>query len=58
MWKEHFKNLLRNLPEITNKPFQKIINGQQDIKLRQFTEEELSTVLKKLLTGKLQALRK
>ena len=24
-WKEHFKNLLGNLPEITNKPTQKII---------------------------------
>ena len=41
-WKEHFMNLLRNPPEVTDKPIQNIING----KLGQFTEEELVTVLK------------
>ena len=42
MWEEHFKNLLWNFPEVTNKPIAKIINCQLDIKLRQFTEEELN----------------
>ena len=43
-WKEHFKNLFRNP---TNKPIQKIINDQIDIKLEQFMEEEIDTVSKK-----------
>ena len=38
-WKEHFKNLLGNPPEITDKLNQKIINGQLDMKLEQFTDE-------------------
>ena len=38
-WKEHFKNLLGNPLEITDKPTKKIINCQLDIKLGQFTEE-------------------
>ena len=50
--KEHFKNLLGNPPEITNKPNQKIIIDQLDIKLGQFTEEELVS-FKKLKTEKL-----
>ena len=44
-WKEHYKNLLGNPPEITDKqPKTKIINGQLDMKLRQFTEKELDAV--------------
>ena len=39
--KEHYKNCLRNLPEITDQPIQKIINGQLDIKQEQFKKEEL-----------------
>ena len=46
--KEHFKNLLGNTPEITDKPIHTIINDELDIKLRQFTEEEPDTVLKKI----------
>ena len=38
MWKEHFKNLLGNSPEVTDKPIQKIINYQLDIKLGLFTQ--------------------
>ena len=49
-WKEHFKNQLRNIPENIDKPIQRIINSQQDIKLKQFTEEELDKELKKLKT--------
>ena len=46
-WKEYFKNLLGNLSKITDKPIQKIINGQLDIKLGQLTEEKFDAVLKK-----------
>ena len=41
-WKEHFKNLLGNPPEITNIHTKEIIYGQLDIKLRQFTERDLT----------------
>ena len=57
-WKEYFKDLLGNLPEITDKPTKEIIDGQLDIKLGQFMEEELNTVLKKLKAEKLWALNK
>ena len=46
-WKEHFKNLLENPPEIIDSSIQNIINGQLDVKLGQFMEEELDAVLKK-----------
>ena len=51
-WKEHFKNLFENPPEITEKSIQKIVDGQQDIKLKQFMEEELYAVLKKIKNRK------
>ena len=40
IWKEHFKNLLGK----SSQPITKIINYQHDIKLRQFTQEELDVV--------------
>ena len=46
-WKELLENRRRISPEITDKPIHKITNGQLDIKLKQFTEEKLDTVLKK-----------
>ena len=46
-WKEHFRNLLGSPFEITEKPFQKIINGQLDIVLGQFMEEKLDVIPKK-----------
>ena len=46
-WKEHFKNLLGKSPKVTDKPIRKIINNQLDIKLGQFTQEELDVVLEK-----------
>ena len=46
-WKEYFKNLLNNPPDITDKPIQKIINDQLDVKLGKF-EEKLDTVLEKI----------
>ena len=42
------RNLLGKLREITDKPFEEIIDGQLDIKLGQFTEKELDAVLKKI----------
>ena len=48
LWKEHFKNLLRKSPKVTDKPITKIINNQLDNKLGQFTHEELDVVLIKI----------
>ena len=50
--KEHFMNLLGNPPEITDKPIQKIIDGQVDIKLGQFTEKALDAIFKKIKNRK------
>ena len=41
MGKENFKNLLENSPKTTSKAIPKIINKYFDIKLGQFTQEEL-----------------
>ena len=46
-WKENFNNILGDSPEITDKPIQKIINSQLDIRLGPFTEKELDAELKK-----------
>ena len=48
LWKEHFKNLLEKSPKVTDKPITKMINHQLDIKLGQFTQEELDVVQTKL----------
>ena len=50
-WKEHFKNLQRNPPEITDKPTEKI-NYKQ---LGQLMEKELDAIEKKLTAEKLLA---
>ena len=50
--KQHFKNLLRKLPKITHEPIMKIISNQLDIKLRQFTQVELNSVLRKIKNRK------
>ena len=47
IWKEHFKNWLGNPPKVIDKPIKKINNNQLDIKLGQFTQEELDLVLMK-----------
>ena len=44
MWKEHFDNLLGKPPKVTDEPIAKIISYQLDIKVRQFTQEELDSV--------------
>ena len=41
MWIEHFKNLLGDSHNVTNKPITKIIGSQRDIRLGQFTEKKL-----------------
>ena len=46
-WKEHFKNLVVNPPEITDKLIEEIIHAQLDITLGHFMADELDTVSKK-----------
>ena len=41
-WKEHFKSLLGKSFKVRDKPITKIIKNQLDIKLGQFTQEELN----------------
>ena len=48
MWKQHFENSLGKAPNVTHKPITKIISNQLDIKLGQFTQEELNSVLRKI----------
>ena len=48
MWKQHFKNLLGKPLKVTHKPITIIISNQLDIKLGQFTQEELDSVLRKI----------
>ncbi len=58
MWNEDFKNLLGKSPKVTDKPIMKIINNQLDIKLGQFTQEELDVVLTKIKNRKIMILMK
>ena len=48
MWEQHFENLLGNPPKVTHEPIMRIISKQLDIKLGQFTQEELDSVLRKI----------
>ena len=52
LWKQHFENLLGNPPKITHEPITRIISKQLDIKLKQFTQEELDSVLRKIRNRK------
>ena len=52
LWKQHFKNLLRNPPKMTYEPIARIISKQLDIKLGPFTQEELDSVLRKIKNRK------
>ena len=52
LWKQYFKNLLRKPLKITHEPIMKIIHQQLDIKLGQFTLEELNSVLRKIRNRK------
>ena len=52
-WKQHFKNLLRTPPKVTHEPIiTRIISKQLDIKLGQFSQEELDSVLRKIKNKK------
>ena len=51
-WKEHFRNLFGNPLEITNKLQKKNFYSQLDIKLGQFTKEEIDAILKKIKSRK------
>ena len=52
MWKEYFKNQLGKSPKVTDKPTMKIIKNQLDIKLGQFTQEELNVARIKIKNRK------
>ena len=52
LWKQHFENLLGNPPKVTHEPITRIISKQLDIKLGQFTQEELYSVLTKIKNWK------
>ena len=52
LWKEHFKNLLGNPLKVTHDPIMRVISKQSDIKLGQFTQEELNSVLKRIKNRK------
>ena len=48
IWKQHFDNLLGNLSKVTHEPITRIVSKQLDIKIGQFTQEELDPVLRKI----------
>ena len=52
LWKQHFENLLGNLPKVTHEPITSIISKQLNIKLGPFTQEELDSVLRKIKNRK------
>ena len=52
LWKQHFENLLGKTPKVTDEPIAKIIRNQFDIKLEQFTQEELVSELRKIKNRK------
>ena len=51
-WKQHFQNLLGNLPNVTHETITRIIRKQLSIKLGPFTLEELNSVLRKIRNRK------
>ena len=50
--KQHFKNLLGNLPKVTYEPITRIISKRLDIKLGLLTLEELDSLLRKIKNRK------
>ena len=56
LWKQHFENLLGKLPKVTLEPITKILSNQLEIKLGQFTQEELDSVLRKIKNRKVARL--
>ena len=51
VWK-HFENLLGNPPKVIHEPITRIISKQLHIKLGQFTQEKLDSVLRKFIDRK------
>ena len=51
-WKQYYENLLGKPPKVTHEPITKIISNQLDIKLGQFTQEELDSVQRKIKNRK------
>ena len=56
LWKQYFENLLGKPPKLTHEPITRIISKQLDIKLGQFTQEELDLVLRKIKNRKVAVL--
>ena len=52
LWKQYFENLLGNPSKFTLEPITRIFSKQLDIKLRQFMEEELDSVLRRIRNRK------
>ena len=51
-WKEHFENLLGNIPKIDDQPIQQIIDHELNIKKGDFSMDELEKALLKVSYGK------
>ena len=58
LWKQHIKNLFGRQLKVIDEPIKKIIRNQWDIKLGQFTQEELDSVLRKIENRKAAGLDK
>ena len=52
LWKQHFENLLGNPLKVTHEPITRIFSKQLNIKLGQFAQEELNSVLRKIKNRK------
>ena len=52
LWKQNFENLLGNRLKVTHEPITRIISKQLDIKLGEFMQEELNSVLRKIYNKK------
>ena len=52
LWKQNFEYLLRKPPKVMDEPITKNISDQLDIKLGQFTQEELDSVQRKFKNSK------
>ena len=50
--KKHFENSLGKPPKVTHEPITKFISNKLDIKIGQFTQEELHSVLRKIKNRK------
>ena len=57
MWKQHFENSLGK-PKVTHELIPNIIDNQLDIKLGQFTQKELDSVVRKIKNRKAAGLDK